>query len=95
MPRLFVALVPPAPVRAGLAELGVPLDGVRWTPGENLHLTLRFIGETTPDKQDAFAAALARVRVRPALGLGAGLIIVIETVARLSVTSQRSRRAPA
>jgi RNA 2',3'-cyclic 3'-phosphodiesterase len=63
MPRLFVALLPPAPVRAGLAELGVPLDGVRWTPAENLHLTLRFIGETTPDKQDAFAAALAHVRV--------------------------------
>lgn len=65
MPRLFVALLPPAPVRTALAALAVPLSGVRWTPEENLHLTMRFIGETTPDKQDAFAAALARVRVEP------------------------------
>ena len=63
--RLFVALVPPAPVQAALAALAAPLTGVRWTPVENLHLTLRFIGETTPDKQDTFAAALARVRVEP------------------------------
>lgn len=65
MPRLFVALVPPAPVQAGLAALAAPLAGGRWTPAENLHLTLRFIGETAPEKQDAFAAALARVRVEP------------------------------
>jgi 2'-5' RNA ligase len=63
--RLFVALVPPAPVQAGLAALAAPLTGVRWTTAENLHLTLRFIGETAPEKQDAFAAALARVRVEP------------------------------
>jgi 2'-5' RNA ligase len=65
MSRLFVALVPPAPVQAGLAALAVPLTGVRWIPGENLHLTLRFIGETAPDRQEAFAQALRRVRVEP------------------------------
>lgn len=63
--RLFVALVPPAPVPAGLAALAAPLAGVRWTPVENLHLTLRFIGEAAPEKSDAYAAALARVRVEP------------------------------
>ncbi|MDI1248371.1 MAG: RNA 2',3'-cyclic phosphodiesterase [Lacunisphaera sp.] len=63
--RLFVALVPPAPVQAGLAALAAPLAGARWTPAENLHLTLRFLGETAPEKQEAFAAALARVRVEP------------------------------
>ena len=46
MPRLFVALVPPVPVRSELARLAGPLPGVRWTPEDNLHLTLRFIGET-------------------------------------------------
>lgn len=63
--RLFVALVPPAPVQAALAALAAPLTGGRWTPAENLHLTLRFIGETAPEKSDAYAAALARVRVEP------------------------------
>lgn len=63
--RLFVALVPPATVQTELAELATPLDGVRWTPAGNLHLTLRFIGETDSEKQARFEEALARVRVEP------------------------------
>jgi 2'-5' RNA ligase len=65
MSRLFVALLPPAPVRTELAVLAAPLSGVRWTPEENLYLTLRFIGDTDPEKQNLFAAALAKVRVEP------------------------------
>lgn len=61
--RLFVALVPPAIVRAELAALAIPLAGVRLTPEENIHLTLRFIGET--EKQAAFAESLLRIRVEP------------------------------
>ena len=65
MPRLFTALVPPATVQNELAEIAVPLSGVRWTPAENIHLTLRFIGETDDAGTERFAAALARVRVEP------------------------------
>lgn len=65
MPRLFVALVPPVPVRSELARLAGPLPGVRWTPEDNLHLTLRFIGETDEVKQERFAQALTRLRVEP------------------------------
>ena len=53
MPRLFTALVPPATVQAELAEIAAPLAGVRWTPAENIHLTLRFIGETDDAKAQA------------------------------------------
>ncbi len=63
--RLFIALLPSGPVRADLAGLAVPLAGVRWTPSENLHLTLRFIGDAEPEKQAALEEALARVRVEP------------------------------
>ena len=63
MARLFVALVPPALVQAELTALAVPVAGARSTPPENVHLTLRFIGETAPEKQDRFVEALARVRV--------------------------------
>jgi 2'-5' RNA ligase len=63
--RLFVALVPPSTVRTELAELAAPLAGVRWTPADNIHLTLRFIGETEPEKQARYEEALARVRVEP------------------------------
>lgn len=65
MSRLFVALIPPVPVRSELATLATPLAGVRWTPEDNLHLTLRFIGETEPEKQDRFAEALTRLHVEP------------------------------
>jgi 2'-5' RNA ligase len=63
--RLFVAIVPPPAVRADLAALPAPLRGVHWTPPENLHLTLRFIGDTEPEKQAALETALAQVRVEP------------------------------
>jgi 2'-5' RNA ligase len=65
MPRLFTALVPPAIVQTELAALAAPLAGVRWIPAENIHLTLRFIGDTDEAKTERFAAALERVRVEP------------------------------
>lgn len=65
MPRLFTALVPPATVQTELAAAAAPLAGVRWTPAENIHLTLRFIGESDDAKTERFAEALARVHVEP------------------------------
>lgn len=63
--RLFIALALPAPVRAALAAIATPLPGVSWTPPENLHLTLRFVGEISADQTDAMLTRLARVRVEP------------------------------
>jgi 2'-5' RNA ligase len=63
--RLFVALIPPATVRAELAGIATPLDGLRRTPEENIHLTLRFIGEADDARMERFAEALALVRVEP------------------------------
>lgn len=63
--RLFVALTPPPPVREELAALADDLEGVRWTPADNLHLTLRFLGDTAEEKQAQMETALARVRVEP------------------------------
>ena len=65
MSRLFVAITPPVPVRSELAALAAPLTDVRWTPEDNLHLTLRFIGDTDEGRQERFAEALARVHVEP------------------------------
>lgn len=74
MPRLFVALTPPQPVRAELAPLAEPVGGVTWTPPENLHLTLRFIGEADDERTSELETALAAIRVEPFLlpveGLG-------------------------
>ncbi len=43
--RLFLALSLPEPLRERLAALCTGLPGARWVAPENLHLTLRFIGE--------------------------------------------------
>ena len=45
MIRLFVALPVPFDIAEGLARRQQGLPGARWTPPENLHVTLRFFGE--------------------------------------------------
>ncbi|MCZ6453267.1 MAG: RNA 2',3'-cyclic phosphodiesterase, partial [Alphaproteobacteria bacterium] len=48
MIRLFAALALPEAVRERLVQVRAPLPGARWVPLENLHVTLRFIGEVEP-----------------------------------------------
>ena len=43
--RLFVAIALPDDQRARLERLVNGLPGARWVPPENLHLSLRFLGE--------------------------------------------------
>jgi len=64
--RLFTALDVPDALRAQIARLRAPeaLDG-RWVPPEQYHVTLRFIGETSPDGADRLAAQLDRVQAPP------------------------------
>jgi RNA 2',3'-cyclic 3'-phosphodiesterase len=45
MHRLFVAIRPPEPVRDRLLGLMGGIAGARWQADEQLHLTLRFVGE--------------------------------------------------
>ena len=61
MVRLFVALRPPPAIRDMLADA---MDGVpqaRWQDDEQLHLTLRFIGEVDRPVAEDIAAALGQV----------------------------------
>jgi 2'-5' RNA ligase len=43
--RLFVGLALPEIVADALTQLQSGLPGARWTPDENFHLTLQFVGE--------------------------------------------------
>jgi len=45
MPRLFVAIDLPEEMRGQVSSLYYGFPKTRWTPSEQLHLTLRFIGE--------------------------------------------------
>jgi 2'-5' RNA ligase len=62
--RLFVALDLPWELRSRLGMLAGGLPGARWVAAENLHLTLRFIGETVPHQAEEIDHALAGLRAR-------------------------------
>lgn len=50
MTRLFVAIWPPDDVLDALGEVERPRDqGVRWMARDNLHITLRFLGDADED----------------------------------------------
>lgn len=65
MIRLFVALELPLPVRDALLAAMGGVAGARWQTDEQLHLTLRFIGEVDRHQAADITAALGRVRVPP------------------------------
>ena len=62
MHRLFVAIRPPEPVRDLLIDAMDDSADFRWQDDEQLHLTLRFIGEVDRPVADDIAAALTRIR---------------------------------
>lgn len=65
MPRLFVAVWPPADVLNGIAALARPeVAGLRWTRPGQWHVTLRFLGQV--ENPADVAAALGRVSAPPA-----------------------------
>lgn len=60
--RLFVALDLPHPIRERLRWLAGGLPGARWLPPENLHCTLRFIGEVPAWRAEEIDLALGALR---------------------------------
>ena len=61
MHRLFVAVDLPDDVRSSLAGVCRPIPGAKWVPPEQLHLTLRFIGDADDSTFAAIRNALAGV----------------------------------
>lgn len=61
MHRLFIGLRPPAPIRAHLlGEMG-GVPGARWQSDDQLHVTLRFVGEVDRRVAEDVALALGQV----------------------------------
>ena len=65
MHRLFVAIRPPEEVRDLLLDTMEGVEGLRWQDDEQLHLTLRFVGEVERPLAEDLAAALATLRFDP------------------------------
>lgn len=62
MPRLFIAIDVPPEARETLVALATELPGARWTPPDNLHLTLRFLGQIDPGEVATLQVSLRAVR---------------------------------
>ena len=63
--RLFVAIRPPRPIREALLGAMGGISGARWQSDDQLHLTLRFIGEVDGRQAEDIDAALRSVRHLP------------------------------
>lgn len=61
MHRLFVAIRPPRAVRAQLLGMMGGVRGARWQSDDQLHLTLRFIGEVDRHQAGDLVAALGAI----------------------------------
>ena len=64
MHRLFVAIRPPESIRDLLIDAMDDTPEFRWQEDEQLHLTLRFIGEVERPVAEDLAAALTHVRAQ-------------------------------
>ena len=62
MHRLFVAIRPPEPIRDLLIDAMDDSPEFRWQDEEQLHLTLRFVGEVERPVAEDLADALGRIR---------------------------------
>jgi RNA 2',3'-cyclic 3'-phosphodiesterase len=63
--RLFVALALPEPVEAALLAVQAGVPGARWQNAEQLHLTLRFIGEANGATMRDIDDVLAQIEALP------------------------------
>ena len=65
MHRLFVAIELPTDIRNMLVGIGGGLPGARWMTADQLHLTLRFVGEVNGGEFKDIIEALSRVASEP------------------------------
>jgi 2'-5' RNA ligase len=66
--RLFIALPLPAGVKEKLLNLRQPVKGMRWQCKDQLHLTLKFVGEVDETTTDELRKKLGKI-VHPKLSL--------------------------
>jgi RNA 2',3'-cyclic 3'-phosphodiesterase len=63
MLRLFAALPLPDPVAEAVVRTQAKLVGARWSPRENLHITLRFIGDVDERRAQDIDSELGQIRL--------------------------------
>ncbi|RLA61899.1 MAG: RNA 2',3'-cyclic phosphodiesterase [Epsilonproteobacteria bacterium] len=65
MIRIFIALDLPADIKDAITSLKSKIKGAKWANREQMHLTLRFIGEVTEFKLKEIVEALDQISYHP------------------------------
>lgn len=65
MARLFIAIDLPERIKDDITSIYSAIPGAKWTEEEQLHLTLRFIGNTNEPTRQKIINALRSVSVQP------------------------------
>ncbi|MBJ6748695.1 RNA 2',3'-cyclic phosphodiesterase [Geomonas anaerohicana] len=65
MARLFIAVDLPEDIKAALSSFNASMPGLRWVPPDQIHLTLRFLGDVLPQAGAALKKNLAAVSFTP------------------------------
>lgn len=63
--RLFIAIDLPKEHKAQLSNARREIDGIRWSPPEQYHLTLRFLGDVEADLVPVLAKGLQQLKTAP------------------------------
>jgi 2'-5' RNA ligase len=62
MHRLFVAIDLPDDLKNALGKLCSGIDGAKWVKRDQMHLTLRFIGDVDDDGLESIQSALQKIQ---------------------------------
>jgi RNA 2',3'-cyclic 3'-phosphodiesterase len=81
--RLFTAIEIPDDIRDELLDLQSGLPGATWSPWDNLHLTLRFIGEVPEPMVEEIAESLWSIHTE-------GFALRLKSVGRFGGESSRA-----
>ncbi len=60
--RFFIAIPLPTEVKEELHSLMQPINGIRWQDYKQLHITLKFLGDTEADQVDKLNRKLSSVK---------------------------------
>ncbi|MBJ6798616.1 RNA 2',3'-cyclic phosphodiesterase [Geomonas propionica] len=61
MARLFIAIELPEDIKATLSSFNAEIPALRWVPSDQVHLTLRFLGDVLPQTVAVLKKNLAAV----------------------------------
>lgn len=63
--RLFIAIRPPSGIRDRMLDLMDGIDGARWQDDDQLHLTIRYLGDLERPIAEDIAESLSRLEFEP------------------------------